>query len=64
MTAVVWGTHVCTRVWCCLPSWLRLLTLFFVANVLGDIVSFPFAHTFWNVVGFEGWFHDHLPKGD
>lgn len=57
MTAVLYGTHVCTRVWCCLPKWMQLFALFTLSNIIGDIMSFPIAHTFWNLMHFEGWFH-------
>ena len=48
----------CCDKWACCPSWLQLLLLFVIGNILGDIISFPFAHTFWNLLHFEGWFHN------
>lgn len=33
-----------------------MFLVFFVANILGDLIAFPFVHTFWNIVEFEGWY--------
>jgi hypothetical protein len=49
---------VCTGWWCCCPSFVRWFLLFFVANIVGDLVAFPFVHSFWNLVHFEGWFNN------
>lgn len=46
----------CAHAWSCCPSPLRLFLVFFVANIAGDLVAFPFVHTFWNIMNFEGWF--------
>lgn len=50
--------HVCKHWWCCCPGWLQWFVVFFVANIAGDLISFPFVHSFWNLVNFEGWFFD------
>ena len=48
--------HACKNTWACCPSALRLLILFVAGNIIGDILSFPIAHTFWNLMQFEGWY--------
>ena len=48
--------HACVHAWSCCPSWFRLFSVFVVANILGDLAAFPLVHSFWNLVGFEGWF--------
>ena len=48
--------HKCKHLWLCCPSWLSVLLLFVAGNILGDLIAFPFVHSFWNLVGFEGWF--------
>lgn len=48
----------CRHVWQCCPSFLRLVLAFAIVNILGDLLAFPFVHTFWNIVEFEGWFLD------
>lgn len=49
-------TNRCRNAWFCCPSPVRVFLVFFVANILGDLIAFPFVHTFWNVVNFEGWY--------
>lgn len=51
-------THTCKNAWVCCPGWFRFLTVFWIANILGDLVAFPFVHTFWNLLDFEGWYID------
>lgn len=53
---VMGAIHYCHNKWLCCPGPLRLFILFVIGNILGDIISFPFAHTFWNLFHFEGWF--------
>lgn len=47
---------ICHSWWCCSPRFLQWFAVFFVANIAGDLVSFPFVHTFWNILHFEGWY--------
>lgn len=47
------GNHVvrCHSWWCCAPRkvrWTVLAVLF--------VLEFPIVHTFWNIVGFEGFY--------
>lgn len=46
----------CKSAWACCPGFLRVFVVFFVANIAGDLLAFPFVHTFWNIVNFEGWY--------
>jgi hypothetical protein len=50
--------HKCRHLWLCCPSWIHVLLLFVMGNIIGDLIAFPFVHSFWNLVGFEGWFMD------
>lgn len=44
------------KLWSCCPTWAQVLVLFVAGNIIGDVLAFPFVHSFWNLVGFEGWF--------
>lgn len=46
----------CHGAWLCCPAWVRLLVAFTFVNVVGDFLSFPFVHSAWNALGFEGFF--------
>jgi hypothetical protein len=35
---------------------MQMFLLFFLGNIIGDLLAFPFVHTFWNLMHFEGWF--------
>lgn len=52
------ATHWCAGAWHCCPSLLRVFLVFFAANIAGDLLAFPFVHTFWNIVNFEGWYNN------
>lgn len=40
----------------CVARWYLRLPILFVAMILVDVFCFPFVHSFWNLVGFEGFF--------
>ena len=43
--------RACHLWWCCRPLWFRVSGL-----TLLMLVEFPLVHSFWNAVGFEGFF--------
>lgn len=48
----------CCNIWNCCPTWFQVLILFVAGNIIGDLLAFPFVHSFWNLVDFEGWFQE------
>jgi hypothetical protein len=35
---------------------LQIIILIVIVDSITDVARFPFVHTFWNLVGFEGWY--------